>query len=361
MADPRIESYAKLLVETCLDVQPGWQVVVGSSYLGRPLVEEVCRQIGAKGAYALMRIGFNGIGVGPELAWVKAAPDELLKEIPSIDYYALMNLDAVMVIVAPENTREASAIPQERLQLMQAAARPANERIISGEVPWVGCQYPTPALAQEAEMSLQDFEDFLYGAVLLDWDAEGKKMERIKERFDRADEVRIVGAETDLTLSLAGREGKVDAGGANIPGGEVFYSPVEDSAEGTVAFIEFPAVLAGREIEGIRLRFEGGRVVDASAAKNEAFLLETLDTDEGARRLGELGIGCNPGITRHMKNTLFDEKIAGTVHLALGNSYPVSGGTNKSAVHWDMVKDLRAGGELHLDGELVQRDGAWVF
>ena len=359
MADPRIESYAKLLVETCLDVQPGWQVVVGSSYLGRPLVEEVCRQIGQKGAYALMRIGFNGIGVGPDLAWVKAAPDELLKEIPSIDYYALMNLDAVMVIVAPENTREASAIPQERLQLMQAAARPANERIISGEVPWVGCQYPTPALAQEAEMSLQEFEDFLYGAVLLDWDAEAKKMERIKERFDRAEEVRIVGAETDLTLSLAGREGKVDAGGANIPGGEVFYSPVEDSAEGTVAFIEFPAVLAGREMEGIRLRFEHGKVVDASAAKNEAFLIETLDTDEGARRLGELGIGCNPGITRHMKNTLFDEKIYGTVHLALGKGFPWLGGSNDSLIHWDIVKDLRNGGELYCDGELVQKSGEW--
>jgi aminopeptidase len=359
MADPRIESYARLLVETCLDVQPGWQVVVGSSYLGRPLVEEVCRQIGGKGAYALMRIGFNGIGVGPDLAWVKAAPDELLKELPSIDRYALENLDAVMVIVAPENTREASAIPQERLQLMQAAARPANERIISGEVPWVGCQYPTPALAQEAEMSLQEFEDFLYGAVLLDWDAEAKKMERIKERFDRADEVRIVGAETDLTLSLTGREGKVDAGGANIPGGEVFYSPVEDSAEGTVAFLEFPAVLAGREIEGIRLRFEGGKVVDASATKNEAFLIETLDTDEGARRLGELGIGCNPGITRHMKNTLFDEKIYGTVHLALGKGFPWLGGSNDSLIHWDIVKDLRNGGELYCDGELVQQSGEW--
>jgi aminopeptidase len=359
MADPRIESYAKLLVETCLDVQPGWQVVVGSSYLGRPLVEEVCRQIAQKGAYALMRIGFNGIGLGADLAWVKAAPDELLKQLPSIDHYALMNLDAVMVIVAPENTREASAIPPDRLQLMQAASRPAQERILSGEVPWVGCQYPTPALAQEAEMSLQEFEDFLYGAVLLDWDAEAKKMERIKERFDRADEVRIVGAETDLTLSLAGREGKVDAGGANIPGGEVFYSPVEDSAEGTVAFIEFPAVLAGREIDGIRLRFEGGKVVDASAAKNEAFLIETLDTDEGARRLGELGIGCNPGITRHMKNTLFDEKIYGTVHLALGKGFPWLGGSNDSLIHWDIVKDLRNGGELYCDGELVQQSGEW--
>jgi aminopeptidase len=235
------------------------------------------------------------------------------------------------------------------------------ERIVSGDVPWVGCQYPCPSLAQEAEMSVGEFEDFLYGAVLLDWDEERRKMERIKQRFDAADEVRIVGAETDLRLSLAGREGLVDAGGANMPGGEVFYSPVEDSADGTIAFVEFPAVYAGRSVEGIRFRFEGGRIVEASAERNEDFLVETLDTDEGARRLGELGIGCNPGITRHMKNTLFDEKIYGTVHLAVGNGFPFLGGTNQSAVHWDIVKDLRQGGELYCDGELVQSGGEWRF
>ena len=146
-----------------------------------------------------------------------------------------------------------------------------------------------------------------------------------------------------------------------MPGGEVFYCPEEDSAEGTIAFTEFPAVHAGRSVEGIRFRFEGGRIVEASADRNEDFLLETLDTDEGARRLGELGIGCNPGITRHMKNTLFDEKMYGTVHLAIGNGFPFLGGTNESAVHWDIVKDLRDGGELYCDGELVQRGGEWLF
>jgi aminopeptidase len=359
MPDPRIESYAKLLVETCIDVQPGWQVVVASSHLARPLVEEVARQVARKGAYAIVRISFGGSGVGPAKAWVIEAPEELLKELPSIERHALENLDALIAIGAPENTRESSSIPAERIQLMQAASRPATERISSGDVPWVGCQFPTPALAQEAGMSLEQFEDFLYGAVLLDWDGESRKMERIKERFDRAEQVRIVGADTDLTLSLAGREGKVDAGGANIPGGEVFYSPVEDSAEGTIAFTEFPAILAGRELDGIRLRFEGGKVVEASAARNEAFLIETLDTDEGARRLGEFGIGCNPGITRHMKNTLFDEKIYGTVHVALGKGFPWLGGSNESLIHWDIVKDLRDGGELYCDGELVQQGGEW--
>jgi aminopeptidase len=358
--DPRVESYAKLLVETCVDVQPGWQVLLIGSPLARPLVEEVSRQIAYRGAYALLRMNFWGEG-SANLAWVREAPESILGELPSIELYALQNMDAAMVIVAPENTRESSSIPQERMALVQRAFRPAMERIVSGTVPWVGCQYPCPALAQDAEMSLESFEDFLYGAVLLDWEAEGKRMRKIADRFDAADEVRIVAEGTDLTLSLAGREGKVDAGGANMPGGEVFYSPVEDSAEGTVSFSEFPAVYAGREVEGIRFRFEQGRIVDASAGRNEQFLIEMLDVDEGARRLGELGIGCNPGIRRHMKNTLFDEKIYGTVHLAIGNGFPFLGGKNVSTIHWDIVKDLRNGGELYADGELVQKDGEWTF
>ena len=244
---------------------------------------------------------------------------------------------------------------------MQAAYRPAMERIFRHEVPWVGCQYPTPALAQDAGMSTDEFADFLYGACLRDWDAERERMQRYADRFDAADEVRIVGEGTDLRLSLAGRSMKVDAGGANMPGGEFFGCPVEDSAEGTIAFTEFPAVYSGRELTGIRLRFEGGKVVDASADSNEDFLLETLDSDEGARRLGELGIGCNPGITRYMRNTLFDEKIDGTVHLALGNGIPDLGGQNVSRIHWDIVKDLRLEGtRIELDGELVQQHGRWL-
>jgi aminopeptidase len=358
--DPRVESYAKLLVETCVDVQPGWQVVVLGSVLARPLLEEVCRAIARRGAYALLRVGFGGAGLA-EGSWVREAPEALLGELAEIDRHTIESMDATIVVIAPENTREEATIPQERLALLQQASRPAMEKLLTGETPWVGCQFPCPSLAQEAELSVRDFEDFLYGAVLLDWDEERRKMERIAERFDAAGEVRVVGTDTDLTLSLAGRKGKVDAGGANIPGGEVFYSPVEDSPEGVVTFGEFPAVYNGREVEGIRFRFEGGRIVEASAARNEDFLLATLDTDEGARRLGEFGIGCNPGITRHMKNTLFDEKIYGTVHFAVGNGFPFIGGENVSTIHWDIVKDLRRGGELYADGELVQKDGEWVF
>src|SRR4051794_24213969 len=209
-------------------------------------------------------------------------------------------------------------------------------------------------------MTLPQYEQFIFDSVLLDWDAEGERMRRIADVFDAADEVRIVGSSTDLTLSLAGRQGAVDDGHVNMPGGEVFYSPVEDSAVGVIEFSEFPAVYFGGEGTGTRFEFRGGQIVDASARTGEDFLIRTLDTDEGARRLGELGIGCNPGIQRYMKNVAFDEKIDGTVHLAVGNSYTFTGGTNTSSIHWDIVKDLRAGGELYADGTLVQKAGERV-
>jgi len=354
MRDPRLEHYARILVDTCLGVQPGWQVLVSASFQARPLVEEISAQLGARGAYVLHRLSLTG-----SVHWMMEAPDEALGTPPEIEVHALETADALISIQAPENTREASAVPVEKIGLIQSGFRPHLQRVYANEMPWVGCNYPTPALAQDAGMSLRDYEDFLYSACLLDWDAEHARMSRYAERFNAAEEVRIVGAETDLTLSLSGRNAKVDAGGANLPGGEFYFSPVEDSAEGTISFVEFPAPYAGREVSGIRLRFEGGRVVDASADSAEDFLLETLDQDEGARRVGELGIGCNPGITRFMKDTLFDEKIDGTVHVALGNGLPEVGGTNHSEIHWDIVKDLRPGGQILLDGELVQEDGVW--
>jgi aminopeptidase len=234
-----------------------------------------------------------------------------------------------------------------------------REQQMSMKVPWVVCEYPVNATAQEAGMTLDEYTEFIYGAVLLDWDAEGAKMKRIATVFDAAAEIRIVGEETDLTLSLAGRSGAIDDGHINMPGGEVFYSPIEDSVEGQVTFSEFPAVYYGHEVEGAQFVFERGKIVQAKARSGEGFLLRTLDTDEGARRLGELGIGCNPGIQRFTKNVGFDEKIDGTIHLAIGNSYSATGGKNVSRIHWDIVKDLRRGGKLYADGQLVQEDGLW--
>jgi aminopeptidase len=355
--DPRIDEYARLLVDRSVGVQPGWQVLVRASPLGRPLVEAVIEQIARKGAYPILQLTFEQIG-GP---FAREAPIEVLREAAPLQRRIWEEVDAFIAIYAPENTREGAELSEERQAALRQMAAPMRERTMSLAAPWVVAEYPVHSAAQDAGMTIDEYEEFIFDAVLRDWDEEGRRMRKIADVFDAAEDVRIVGPGTDLTLSLAGRAGAVDDGHVNMPGGEVFYSPVEDSADGVIEFSEFPAVYFGQEVSGARFVFEGGRIVDATARGGETFLVQTLDTDEGARRLGELGIGCNPGIQRYMKNVAFDEKIDGTVHLAVGNSYSFTGGRNVSSVHWDMVKDLRTAGQLHADGRLVQENGAWLI
>ena len=359
--DPRLRELATLLVDRCLGVQPRWQVSVRASPLARPLVQEVARAIGRRGAYYLPRINWGSERLRADLDWAQEAPVELLEELPPIELHQVETEDARLTIRAPEDVNAGSELDPARRRALQQAAQVASRRARALDVRWAVVEYPTEAAAERAGMSLREFEDFVYGACLLDWDAEEERMRRVKVRFDRARRVRIVGAGTDLTLSVEDRDGVVSAGFRNMPDGEVFYSPVEDSAEGVVSFSEFPAVYLGTDVVGVRLVFREGRVVEASAEEGADFLRQMLATDEGASRLGELGLGCNPRITRFTRNVLFDEKIDGTVHLALGGSYTHAGGLNESAIHWDLVKDLRPGGELYADDELVQRDGRWLI
>jgi aminopeptidase len=359
VGDPRVEEYARLLVEKCVDVQPGWEVLVLSSVLGRPLHEAVVRQIARRGAYALPRLVYSFPG---NIPWILEAPEDLVRNLAPIDAHVYENIDGLIQILAPENTREGSEIAPERLALFRKALRDHRERMFTRELSWVVCQFPSQALAQDAGMTLPEFEDFLFGTVLVDWDELTRTMTRIAERFDAASTVRVVASGgTDVTFSLEGRRGQIDALSSNVPGGEVFYSPVEDSAEGVLALEEYPACYVGHVVDGVRLRFERGEVVEASARSDERFLLTTLATDDGARRLGEFGFGSNPGITRYMRNALFDRKMEGTVHFVFGNGYPFLGGTNVSAIHWEMVKDLRRGGQIFADGELVQENGRWLL
>jgi aminopeptidase len=337
VSDPRVADYARLLVERCLDAQAGWQVLLKTSPLARPLVEELVRALARRGAYPIVRLSWAEENWPFAYTWAEEAPDDAVVRQPSLEATLGEEIDAWINVGAPENIYEGSTLSPERRGALSEANRPLLERRLRLEIPWVACRYPTPALAQAAGMTLEQFEDFLFGACLIDWDDEGRKMQRIADRFDAAEEVRIVGHETDLRFSLAGRHGEVDDGHYNMPGGEVFYSPVEDSTEGVVTFSEYPAVDPPDEVSGIRFRYEGGR------------------------RLGEFGIGCNPGIQRHVKETLFDEKIYGTIHLAIGAGIPSIGGNNVSSVHWDMVKELRNGGRIECDGEVVQQDGQWVF
>ncbi len=356
--DPRVAQYAELLVERCLDVQPGWQVLIRSQPAARPVLEEVTRLIARKGAYPLLRMNFSLWPI--DEAWAAEAPAELVGELSPIDAHASDHMDARITMEAPDNTRGAGVLSAERRALARKGIAPFFRRTMAHEIPWVSCQFPTNGFAQEAGMTLVQYEDFFYRAVLRDWDEDARAMERLLARFDAADEVRIVGTDTDLTVSLGGRHGEVDAGHTNMPGGEFFFAPVEDSAEGTILF-DLPTDMEGAPVAGIRLTFRAGKVVEASAEQGEDVLLAALDMDDGSRFLGELGIGCNTGITQPMRNILFDEKMAGTVHLALGRSYPHVGGTNVSALHWDLIKDLRTTGRLELDGETVQESGTWLI
>jgi aminopeptidase len=356
--DPRVREYARLLVERCLAVQPGWQVLIRSQPAARVVLEEIMGLVARKGAYPLLRVNFS---LWPtDEAWASHAPAELVGELAPIDLYASDHMDARITMEAPDNTRGAAPLPPDRRALARKGIAPFFRRTMAHEIPWVSCQFPTNAYAQEAGMTLSEYEDFFYRAVLRDWEEDARSMSRYLERFDAASELRIAGVETDLTLSLRDRHGEVDAGHTNMPGGEFFFAPVEDSAEGTILF-DLPTDMEGAPVERIRLTFRAGRVVEARAEQGEDVLLAALEIDDGARFLGELGIGCNTGITRPMRNILFDEKMAGTVHLALGRSYSHIGGRNVSALHWDLVKDLRTEGTLELDGEVVQEKGAWLI
>ncbi len=356
--DPRVARLAELLVARSLDVQPGWQVVIHATPLARPLVEALVRAIARRGAYPLVRLSTVDLDPFPLASvWAADAPEELLERLPPSEAQLRETLDARIIVFSPENVVDGSELSPERRLALRRAVQPHQERV--SLQPWVCCPFPTLALAQDAGVTLERYADILYAACLRDWDAERERMGRLAERFERAEQARIVAAGTDLTMSVAGRRFAIDDGHLNMPGGEIYTSPVEGSVEGVIELSEYPALLHGNRCEGIRLRFAGGVVVDASARAGEAFLLAALDTDEGSRRLGELGIGCNRGLPKDVRQVWFDEKVDGTIHVAIGQGFPECGGTNVSAMHWDLVKDL-AEGRIELDGVVVQEHGAWL-
>jgi aminopeptidase len=307
---------------------------------------------------------------GAAAAFYSLASDEQLEWVAPPSTWAAESADVRIAIMADANARELSRTDPKKQARSQQARKPlmdaAMRRSAAGEYRWALTLFPTHAYAAEAAMSLSDYEDFYYRACLATdgdpvtaWQRQSDEVKRITEWLNGKEQVHIQGPGTNIKLGVAGRTWIACSGEHNMPDGETFTGPIEDSVEGEVAF-SFPATYGGREVSGVRFRFEGGRIVDASAERGEAFLFEMLDTDDGARRIGELGIGTNYGISTGTKEILLDEKIGGTVHMAIGMSYPESGGENDSAVHWDMVCDLRQGGAITVDGEELQRDGRFV-
>ncbi len=366
MNDPRIEKLADLLVNYSIAAEPGHKVAIQGSTLAEPLIRALYASLLKAGAYPTVLPVLPGL----DEVFFRHASDAQLQHIAPPLRLVMETYDGLISLMGSSNTKALSNVPPEKLALNQRASGEITKifmkRHSEGSLRWVGTLFPTAAAAQDAEMGLDEFEDFVYGACLPDlgdpigyWKRFSAWQQSLVEWLRGKKEVHVVGPDTDLRLSIEGRPFINCDGKANMPDGEVFTSPVEGSVEGHVRYT-YPAVYRGREVENVRLRLEKGRVVEAKADKGEEFLLRTLDVDEGARVPGEFAIGTNRGVTRFMRQTLFDEKIAGTFHMALGASIPVSGGTNHSAVHWDMVCDLRQGGEIRVDGELLHKDGKFV-
>jgi aminopeptidase len=347
-------------------VEQGDVCVIQSTTTAEPLVQAVYEEVLRAGGLPVLQLAPEGASA----AFYELASDEQLDWIPPTAEWAAESADVRIAIMADANARELSQTEPARQARAQRARKPLMEtsmrRAAAGEYRWALTLFPTHAYASEAGMSLSRYEDFLYAACLVNdpepltaWRRQSDDVNRLAQWMEGKEEVRVTAPGTDIKLGVAGRTFIPCAGEHNMPDGEFFTGPIEDSVEGEVSF-SFPASYGGREVAGVRFRFEGGRVVDASADRGEDFLLETLDTDEGARRLGELGIGTNYGISTGTKEILLDEKIGGTVHMAIGMSYPETGGKNDSAVHWDMVCDLRQGGTITVDGVELQRDGRFL-
>ncbi|HZT97021.1 MAG TPA: aminopeptidase [Chloroflexota bacterium] len=364
--DPRVRKMAEVLVGYSIGVEPGQSVAIESPLQGEPLAVECVRAVLAAGGFPWTR--FSASSAREVL--LREGSDEQLRFISPLSRASVEEADASIAILAPENTRTLNTVDPAKITVNQQAHQPLLEafmrRSASGELAWTAAMYPTQAAAQDAGMSLSEYEDFVYEACLLNepdpvaaWQALGAKQQRVVDWLSGKTEIHISAPGTDFRVGIKDRTWLNDDGKKNFPGGEVFTGPIEDSAEGTVSFT-FPGFYGGKEVQGIRLRFEAGKVVDAAAETNEDFLIQMLDTDAGARRLGELAIGTNQGVQAFTKNVLFDEKIGGTFHMALGASYPETGGTNESSIHWDIVCDLRRGGEIRGDGEILSQDGRFV-
>ncbi|MCO5185540.1 MAG: aminopeptidase [Anaerolineae bacterium] len=367
MADQRVKKLADILVTYSVNVQPGDKVAIMGNLVTRPLMVEIYRAVIRAGGHPL---AFWQDDEMQEI-FFKEGNEEQLGTVPDVFVQIVKTYDCLISLWGSANTRNLSNIDPAKMQLNSVAEGELSDIILqrsaAGELRWVGAMFPTPAFAQEADMSLTEYEDFVYGTCFVDkenpiveWNRVHEEQQRLIDWLDGKERVRIKGPNADLTLSIAGRRFINSDGHKNMPSGEIFTSPVEDSAEGWIRFT-YPAIYSAREVEGIELHFKNGKVVAACAKKNEAFLLNVLDTDEGSRYLGEFAIGTNNGIKQFTKSILFDEKIGGSIHLAVGLGFPEANGKNTSAVHWDMICDMRDGGKIWVDDELFYDSGEFVI
>lgn len=345
MVDSRIVEHARILVEYSTKIQAEEMVYIISDLDAHPLAVEVVKQLAAKGAASMVIFDSSDLSRG----FMDAATDDTIDLFPKHQMAAIKASDVLIRLRSPSNTRALAGVDPKRLMRRAKTTKPISDEILKKR--WCLTIHPNQALAQEAKMSLIDYQDFVYGATLLDWEKEATLMRKLRDKLQESNTIQYIGKDTDLTASTEGRLWVASEGTHNMPSGEVFTSPVEKSVEGHIYF-DIPFLYAGTEIQGVRLEFKEGKVVEYSAERGQEALKALMEVDEGARYLGEMAIGTNRGIKRYTLNMLFDEKIGDTIHCALGNAYPECKGTNKSAVHVDIIKSMKEDGKI-LAGDFV--------
>jgi aminopeptidase len=367
VTDPRVARLGELVVDYSLRLEPGKVLRIDAPPVAEPLAVAIYRAALAVGAHPYVDLQLERL---PELLLAEAN-DEQLDYVSPIAKAEIELVDAIVTIWSESNTRALTHADPERHQRLlgasQELAKRRWQRMSAGDLGWLGVLFPTEAHAQDAQMSLAEYERFVFRACHVEepgdpvahWQGVRDELGARAEALSEARELRIVGPGTDLTLGVEGRRWQAADGRYNMPDGEVYTSPLETVTEGEISFV-FPALFHGREVADIKLRFEGGEVVSAEASRGREYLDAMLEIDDGARRLGEVAFGLNYEIDRFTQNTLFDEKIGGTMHVALGAAFTDLGGLNNSGLHWDLVCDLREDGEVYADGELVWRAGHFL-
>jgi aminopeptidase len=360
------EKYAELLVRYSLYLKKGERLLISSTYLAEPLVCEVYREALRAGAHPQTWISLNGIG----RVLYDEGSIEQLQYVSPLYRYAVENFEAFLTIRAPFNVRELQSVDAGRKKTAAMAEADLKniyrQRAASGSLKWTLCEFPTEAQAQESGLGGKEYENFVYSACFLnDDDPQGRWLKVHDEQQHAVDvlngkgSIRFKGKDMDISFSTKGRQWINSDGKHNMPSGEVFTSPVEDSVNGYIRF-SYPGIYMAQEIEGVRLEVKDGEVVRRDASKGKKLLDSILEVP-GANRFGEAAVGTNTGIDKFTRNMLFDEKMGGTVHMALGSSYGEAGGRNESAIHWDLLADMREGGEIYADGELIYRNGRFLI
>ena len=350
--DPRILRIAKLLLEYSCKVKKRDVVQVLADMPAKPLALELEKQILLKGAYPIIHWQVDK----QAFIYYKYASKEQLKKFPKISMYEMQNTDAIIIIHSPKDKKELANIKAEKISLKQKATRLiTNERL---KKRWVVFCYPNAAFAKDAGMSLRKFKNFVFSACLIDWKKFSSRLRKATSLINKGKQVRILGKDTDLSFSIAGRKAIVGDGTFNMPDGEIFTAPKEETVDGHIYF-NFPRYIFGKEVSGIYLEFKKGKLVKVKAKKNLDKLKALLATDKGSSRIGEFAFGMNPKIKRYIHELLFDEKIDKTIHLALGNAYKECKGKNKSAIHLDIVKDMKKG-KVFMDNRLIYKNGKFI-